>query len=97
MAANLLSDLDLLLRRITMLGQRIESLEEEKRALEARNQELERDAREAVAAKERAELDAQFLALSHKLADSPDTLADARRHLATLIRNIDRCLEMLKE
>ena len=42
-------------------------------------------------------LDAEFLAVSHKLADSPDTLVSARRHLARLTRHIDRCLEMLKE
>jgi len=53
--------------------------------------------REARAERDRALMDAEFLAVSHKLADSPDVLVDARRHIAQLIRNIDRCLVMLKE
>ena len=41
--------------------------------------------------------DCEYLEVSHKLADNPDTLVATRRRLAGLIRNIDRCLEMLKE
>lgn len=47
--------------------------------------------------RDRARLDVEFLQVSHKLADNPDTLVATRRRLARLIRNIDRCLEMLKE
>ena len=39
----------------------------------------------------------EFLAVSHKLANDADDLVAARRHIAGLIRNIDRCLEILKE
>ena len=72
-------------------------LKERNRLLEEENADLRRLAAEAQKEREKAMLDAEFLAVSHKLADSPDTLVSARRHLARLIRNIDRCLEMLKE
>lgn len=65
--------------------------------LAARNRELEGLMQEADAARKRAELDTEYLAVSHKLADNPDTLVSARRHISRLIRNIDRCLDMLKE
>ena len=72
-------------------------LKERNRLLEEENADLRRLAAEAQKEREKAMLDAEFLAVSHTLADSPDTLVSARRHLARLIRNIDRCLEMLKE
>lgn len=72
-------------------------LKERNRLLEEENADLRRLAAQAQKEREKAMLDAEFLAVSHKLADSPDTLVSARRHLARLIRNIDRCLEMLKE
>lgn len=65
--------------------------------LEAENADLVSKAREAEEERDRARLDADFLAVSHKLADNPDNLIATRRRIAQLIRNIDRCLEMLKE
>lgn len=65
--------------------------------LEAKNADLVSKAREAEEERDRARLDADFLAVSHKLADNPDNLIATRRRIAQLIRNIDRCLEMLKE
>lgn len=97
MASNLLSDLDILESRLHELAARLSAVEERNRKLEKRNAELVRDAQEARAERDRALMDAEFLAVSHKLADSPDVLVDARRHIAQLIRNIDRCLVMLKE
>lgn len=46
---------------------------------------------------QRALTDAEFLTMSHRLADSPDTIISARRQIARLIRNIDNCISMLKE
>lgn len=95
---------DSLLDTLGRLKVRIQDLTAENARLRARNTELEvlndelmRNAEESAAGKHRAELDAKFLAVSHKLADDPDTLIVTRRHIAQLIRNIDRCLEMLKE
>lgn len=72
------------------LHNRISELEEENSNL---RKELE-DARKELTA---ARNDAEFLTMSHRLADSPDTLISARRRIARLIRNIDTCISMLKE
>lgn len=95
---------DTLLATLAKLKHKIEELKSSEALLMQRNSDLEeenanlrRQATEADTARKKAELDKEFLAVSHKLADSPDTLATARRRLSGLIRNIDRCLDMLKE
>ena len=97
MEESLFSILDKLedrIRNLTEQNSRLELLNEE---LKEDNENLKRKAAEAEAARERAKLDAEFLAVSHKLADNPDSLIATRRRISQLIRNIDRCLEMLKE
>lgn len=93
-----------MIEAIERLKSRVKALTEENRRLRGRNAELElrhselqKQAEEADSGRQRAELDAEYLAISHKLAEDPDTLIKARRHIAQMIRNIDRCLEMLKE
>ncbi len=93
-----------LLQILDEMAQKIDAMGAECRRLRARNAELEEEARAAREAskesqkeRDRARLDVEFLQVSHKLADNPDTLVATRRRLARLIRNIDRCLEMLKE
>lgn len=97
MADTLLTALDRLRERIREITARNAWLEERNRSLEKENAELRRDSEEALAARDRALLDAEYLSVSHRLAEDPDTLIATRRHVAKLIRNIDRCLEMLKE
>ena len=97
MATPLPDILDTLRLQIEARRKEYARLKERNRILEEENADLRRLAAEAQKEREKAMLDAEFLAVSHKLADSPDTLVSARRHLARLIRNIDRCLEMLKE
>ncbi len=60
---------------------------------EAMKQELE-DCREQLRA---AQLEVDFLTVSHRLADSPEKLISARRRLQGLIAKIDRCVSLLKE
>lgn len=43
-----------------------------------------------------ARLDAQFLSLSHKLADSPQALAEARHIIGGLIRKVDAAIALVK-
>lgn len=43
------------------------------------------------------ELDVEFLTVSHKLADTPQSLADARSTLKKLIARVDRAIGMLRE
>lgn len=42
-------------------------------------------------------LDAQYLSLSHKLADNPQALAEARAILRRLIAKVDKAIGMLRE
>lgn len=93
-----------LLTTLQQLQSAIEDMAARNAVLTARNEELEKlntelrlQADEAQKARQRAELDAEFLEVSHRLADDPDSIIRARRHIAKLIRNIDRCLEMLKQ
>ena len=92
MATPLPDILDTLRLQIEARRKEYARLKERNRLLEEENADLRRLAAEAQKEREKAMLDAEFLAVSHKLADSPDTLVSARRHLARLIRNIDRCL-----
>ena len=88
MAANLLNELENLERSLEALAGKYRELEQRNRTLEEENANLKREASEARESRDRALKDVEFLAVSHKLA---------RRHIAHLIRNIDRCLDMLKE
>ena len=69
---------------------RIEELEEENPGL---RQELQDN--KALLAK--ATTDIEFLTMSYRLAESPDSIISTRRRIARLIRTIDNCISMLKE
>ncbi len=97
MAQSLLSILDQLQEHIASLKEDIGHLQKRNRELEEENAGLREKAEEAISARNKALLDVEYMSVSHKLADSPDTLADTRRLIAGLIRNIDRCIAMLKE
>lgn len=97
MAEPLLTLLGQLKRSIEALKMRNAELERRNAELEELNATLKSRAEEAFEARRRTELDVKYLQVSHKLADNPDSLVMTRRHIAQLIRNIDRCLEMLKE
>lgn len=97
MANRLLTLLENLRREIIALKERNNDLERLNSTLVAENDALRRDIESAKAERDKAILDVEFMAVSHKLADNPDNLILARRKIARLIRNIDRCLEMMKE
>lgn len=97
MATPLQSILETLREKIAGMRRECEELRERNRLLEEENAQYRLQAEEAGKERDKALLDAEFLAVSHRLADSPDTIVTARRQLARLIRNIDRCLELLKE
>ena len=97
MADTLISILEQLDARIKGLKAENDRLRAANESLRLENEDLERKAVEAAKERDRAMLDAEYLAVSHKLADSPDNLVKGRRHISQLIRNIDRCLEMLKD
>lgn len=97
MAQSLLTTLRQLQSAIQEMAARNAALTARNEELELLNAELVRKADEAEKERRRVQLDADFLVVSHRLADNPDTLIQTRRHIAKLIRNIDRCLEMMKE
>jgi septal ring factor EnvC (AmiA/AmiB activator) len=97
MAESLITTLERLDARIKDVTMRNARLVEQNHKLEEEIADLRLEIAEARRERDRARLDAEYLTVSHRLADSPDTLIDTRRHIAKLIRNIDRCLEMLKE
>lgn len=80
---SLLTDRNSLLAKIKELNDKIIVLEEQHRL----------DREELVKANQEIE----FLTLSHRLADSPDTIIEARRKLAGLIRTINNCIRMINE
>ena len=91
MAESLITTLEKLNARIKDVTAHNAALLARNRELEELNADLRRRAEESDRTRDRALLDAEYLTVSHRLA------ADPRRHIAKLIRNIDRCLEMLKE
>lgn len=97
MAASLttiLSEVDTLAKDIQAeyerLRSRVLTLEEENRQLRNELAQTQKDL-------EATRVDMEYLTMSHRLAESPDTIVLARRRIARLIRTIDKCVSMLKE
>lgn len=97
MAESLVSILEKLEARQNELLADLESLKLRNKELEEENAELRRRESDALKIRDKALLDIEYLQVSHKLAEDPDALIDTRRRIAGLIRNIDRCISMLKE
>lgn len=93
--------LNILLRSIgekaTQLAQMQELMKARISELEEKNMQLETELKETKDLLDKALSDIEFLTVSHRLADSPDSIVSTRRHIARLIRNIDSCISMLKE
>lgn len=96
-AATLPEVIDSLIKKTARLGEYIEKVERENANLRKRINELEELISEEKEISARARLDADYLTVSHRLADSPDTLIATRRRISSLIRTIDRCISMLKD
>lgn len=95
---------DQLLQTLSELNSRIQSLIEVQNQLqlrveelETRNLVLENQHQSDVKKIEQAEKDIEFLTLSHRLADSPDTIISTRRLLIRLIHTINNCITMINE
>ncbi len=82
---------------IRQLAAEKEAEREKMRKLKAENDDLRKEIAERDDEIERLQQENDFLALSYRLADSPDKLVDARRLIARLIRTIDVCIALLKE
>ncbi|MBD5370716.1 MAG: hypothetical protein HDR80_06160 [Bacteroides sp.] len=60
------------------------------------NDNLRRDIEELRKELHAARLDVEFLTVSHRLADNPQALADARRLMASLIRKVDAAISLVR-
>lgn len=97
MAMPLLSVLNSLQERLDGLVAAHNELLNKIRELEEENLQLKAEIKEKDLALGKAETDIEYLTMSHKLAENPDTIIAARRKIAGLIRTIDNCISMLKE
>lgn len=97
MDSSLTSVISSLLPKIEELGRRRDALAAECSLLEARNYELNRSLETAQKEIERLNTECEYLRVSHKLADSDESLIEARRHITRLIKRIDTSIRMLKE
>lgn len=97
MASSLLTVLESMRVKIDALNESVEELRTRNRMLEEENQVLRRTIDDTSRERDKAKLESDFLAVSYRLAQDPDSIIDARRLISRLIRNIDRCIEMLKE
>lgn len=97
MAMPLLSVLNSLQERLDGLVATHNELLNKIRELEEENLQLKAEIKEKDLALGKAETDIEYLTMSHRLAENPDTIIAARRKIAGLIRTIDNCISMLKE
>lgn len=97
MAQPLLSILNDLNGKITLLAREQLSLKDRIKELEAENDDLKSLLKESENKLKKALTDVEFLTMSHRLADNPDSIVATRRHIARLIRTIDNCISMIKE
>lgn len=84
-------------RKTERLASRYAEAVDENAALRAQNEALQADIADLRKELDQARLDLQFLTVSYKLAQSPESLADSRKVVAALIRDIDKCIAQLKE
>lgn len=84
-------------KKIDILESRRDALERECGELTARCHDLSTRLAKAEEEVSRLSLDCEYLRVSHRLADSDDTLVEARRHIARLIKRIDASISLLKD
>lgn len=89
--------IDELIKKTARLDSYIEELERQNAELTVTIETLKEELDEERKNSARAKLDADYLTVSHRLADSPDTIIATRRRISSLIRTIDRCISMLKD
>lgn len=83
--------------QIEHLSERYEAVRRENRDLAGACAGLREENARLVRELDALKLDNEYLAVSHKLAGSPDELVRTRRLIARLIRDIDKSISLLKE
>lgn len=93
----LIQSISLLSNKIDGLLRQQKKLREKVNKLELQNQELQLLHQQDKASLLDAQKKIEFLSLSHRLADSPEALIQARNNVSRLIRTIDKCIQMINE
>lgn len=58
---------------------------------------LKRELEETRERLRKSELDVEFLTLSHRLADTPEALAEARKTVKKILARVEKAISLLKE
>ncbi|MDE6271890.1 MAG: hypothetical protein K2M31_02655 [Muribaculaceae bacterium] len=83
-------------QKIARLAEKRDEAQAKCYALEARIEALEADLAERDSQLQQANLEIEFLTLSHRLADSPQALANARKTISRIIRKVDAAIALIK-
>lgn len=94
MATPLQQTLDDVMRKISLLEERIITLSSKCEELQKANDDLSYSLSLKEKALDKAKTDIEYLTLSHRLADSPDTLIEARRQITSLIRRVEKAIRL---
>lgn len=93
----LLNSLSELNAKIELLIENQKKLKQEIKELQIKNNMLEEMHQADMMIHSQDEKDIEFLTVSHRLANSPDTIISTRQKLIGLIRTINKCIRMLNE
>lgn len=80
----------------TLVAQRDDALRNLERS-EAENGSLKKEIERLSQKLQQSDLDVEYLTVSHKLADSPQSLANARGIVQGLIKRVDKAIRLLSE
>lgn len=97
MASSLRDVIASLSARISALERAYEREREANERLQAEIGSLQADLRQQASELERERTDKIYLAVSHRLASEPEEIMSARRRIAKMISDIDKCISQLKE
>lgn len=83
-------------QKIAMLAESRDQALSRCEMLSSRIEELESDLDESRESLRKANLEIEFLTLSHRLADSPEAIVNARKTISRIIRRIDAAIALIK-
>ena len=84
-------------QKIDLLATRLQEERRKNISLQAEKEALASELKATRQKLEKALLDAEYLSLSHHLASTPQSLADARILIGTLIRKVESAIDDIKK
>lgn len=97
MGTTLSEKLKSLLKKTEELASQRDAAVREAESLREENLQLAKELKEMRERLEQKELDCRYLTLSHKLADTPQGLADSRKLLRQLIGRVDKAIRLIAD